>query len=86
MTRGENRHKATRRRTHAAGSHRNYLGQRTLGPVDEYDDELDCTWCAGTGESECLDPIGCTLPHAWNEPCECGACGGTGLRSKQTVF
>lgn len=29
MSRGENRHKATRRRTHARGSARNYLGQRT---------------------------------------------------------
>lgn len=55
-------------------------------PLDEWDDELDCTWCAGSGEAECLDPIGCPHPHAWNEPCICTACSGSGQRSEQTVF
>ena len=30
MSRGENRHRATRRRTHAAGAKRNYLGQLSM--------------------------------------------------------
>lgn len=50
-----------------------------------FDDEMDCTWCCGEGLTECDDPIQCTRPHyeGW---CECSACYGTGLRSKQTVF
>lgn len=65
-----------------------YSGDEFYGDdvTSGFDDELDCTWCAGEGEAECLDPIGCTVPHAWNEPCICTACRGTGLRSNQTVF
>lgn len=56
-------------------------------PFADWDeDELDCTWCAGTGEGECDDPIGCLERHAYDEPCTCGPCNGTGLRSQQTVF
>jgi hypothetical protein len=53
-----------------------------------FDDELDCTWCGGDGiEEDCPNPLECAGPHdKWGNGCPCGPCGGTGLRSKQTVF
>lgn len=57
-----------------------------LQDLDEYDDEVDCTWCAGEGTAECLDPLGCTMPHPFGGECICTACRGTGQRSEQTVF
>ena len=49
---------------------------------------LDCTWCGGDGiEEQCINPLECFGPHdKLGGGCPCGACGGTGLRSKQTVF
>lgn len=49
--------------------------------LDEFGDELDCTWCGGDGWQENDDPLwydGDIIP--------CQACDGTGLRKHQTVF
>lgn len=56
-----------------------------LVDTDDYDG-VDCTWCAGEGTAECLDPLGCPVPHRYGDECICTACRGTGLRSEQTVF
>lgn len=53
--------------------------------VEDYDDyeELDCTWCDGEGDQENDDPLwyGFEVDFV-----PCSACGGTGLRSRQTIF
>ncbi len=49
---------------------------------DEYDDELDCTWCCGTGMQENDDLLWYgAVPEV---PCE--ACNGTGKRKNQWLF
>lgn len=50
---------------------------------DDYDDELDCTWCGGEGIQENDDPLWYGFDRDWI-PCQC--CDGTGLRSRQTIF
>jgi hypothetical protein len=44
------------------------------------DDGDDCTACAGEGDGECPDPLGCCGIDI------CHACGGTGRRDDQRVF
>lgn len=47
------------------------------------EDELECTWCAGTGMQENDDPLWYGFDRD-EIPCEC--CNGTGLRKHQTIF
>jgi DnaJ-class molecular chaperone len=50
---------------------------------DDYDDELECTWCGGEGWQENDDPLWYGFDVDWI-PCQC--CAGTGLRKHQTIF
>lgn len=50
---------------------------------DDFDDELDCTWCGGEGIQDNDDPLWHGFDKDWI-PCEC--CAGTGLRKHQTIF
>jgi len=50
---------------------------------DEYDDELDCSWCGGEGVQDNDDPLWYGFDCDWI-PCRC--CGGTGQRKHQTIF
>lgn len=65
-------------------AHENDFEGSDGGPLpDDYDeDELDCTWCGGTGMQENDDPL--WYGDVFEVPCE--ACNGTGLRKHQTVF
>lgn len=51
--------------------------------LDNDDDELECTWCGGTGMQENDDPLWHGF-DVYEIPCEC--CDGTGLRSHQRIF
>lgn len=51
--------------------------------IDQYEDDLACTWCNGEGDCyDGSDPLG-DCPD-WIHPCH--ACRGTGRRKDQTVF
>ena len=45
-------------------------------------DDLDCTWCGGTGKQDNDDP----LWYGDVAEVPCTACRGTGQRKNQTIF
>lgn len=51
-----------------------------------YDDDADCTLCAGEGYDECYDPIQCCATHSPGGLCPCIGCGGSGLGKDQTIW
>ena len=50
----------------------------------EYEDpdDLECTWCGGTGMQDNDDP----LWYGGAQEVRCEACNGTGKRKHQTIF
>ena len=53
-----------------------------LDDYDEMDDDLECTWCGGSGMQENDDPL--WYGSVYEVPCT--ACNGTGKREHQWLF